>query len=162
MIGAIVKGDTLASIGAAGIRKLGSAEPMQVQDQVHIGSCTKAMTATLIGMLVDDGLLTWSSTIRDVFPEVASRLHSGLSNGHARRSLDTPRGPASRRVMVANARPDDDRPAPGRPMAAARQASPDQARNRLRLFQRRLRHRRPDGRAGHRPALGRADAAAII
>jgi len=75
MIGAIVRGDTLAKIGAAGVRKLGSAEPMQVQDQVHLGSCTKAMTATLIGMLVDDGLLTWSSTIRDVFPEVASRLH---------------------------------------------------------------------------------------
>ena len=75
MIGAIVRGDTLANIGAAGIRKIGSAEPMQVQDQVHIGSCTKSMTATLIGMLVDDGLLTWSSTIRDVFPEVAFRLH---------------------------------------------------------------------------------------
>ena len=75
MIGAVVKGDTLAGIGAAGIRKIGSAEPMQVLDQVHIGSCTKAMTATLIGTLVDDGLLSWSSTIRDVFPEVASRLH---------------------------------------------------------------------------------------
>jgi len=75
LIGGIVKGVTLASIGAAGVRKLGSAEPMQVQDQVHLGSNTKAMTATLLGMLVDDGLLTWSSTIRDVFPEVASRLH---------------------------------------------------------------------------------------
>jgi CubicO group peptidase (beta-lactamase class C family) len=75
MIGAIVKGDALANIGAAGVRKSGSSEPMQVLDQVHLGSCTKAMTATLIGMLVDDGLLTWSSTIRDVFPEVASRLH---------------------------------------------------------------------------------------
>ena len=42
MIGAIVRGDTLADIGAVGIRKIGSAEPMQVQDQVHLGSCTKA------------------------------------------------------------------------------------------------------------------------
>jgi len=74
MIGAIVRGNMLANIGAAGLRRIGSAEPMQVQDQVHIGSCTKAMTATLLGMLVDDGLLTWSSTIRDVFPEVAPRL----------------------------------------------------------------------------------------
>jgi CubicO group peptidase (beta-lactamase class C family) len=76
MIGAIVKGDTLAHIGAAGIRKIGSAEPMRVQDQVHLGSNTKAMTATLVGMLIDDGLLEWSSTIREVFPEVASRLQS--------------------------------------------------------------------------------------
>ncbi len=75
LIGGIVRGDMLASIAAAGVRKIGSAEPMQVQDQVHIGSNTKAMTATLLGMLVDDGLLTWSSTIRELFPEVASRLH---------------------------------------------------------------------------------------
>ncbi len=75
MIGGIVRGNMLASIAATGVRKLGSAEPMQVQDKVHIGSCTKAMTATLMGMLVDDGLLKWSSTIRDVFPEVATRLH---------------------------------------------------------------------------------------
>ena len=76
IIGAILRGETLANIGAAGVRKLGSAQPMQVQDQVHLGSCTKAMTATLLGMLVDDGLLSWSSSIRDVFPEVASRLHT--------------------------------------------------------------------------------------
>ncbi len=75
MIGGIVQGVTLARIGAAGVRKLGSAAPMQVQDQVHIGSCTKAMTATLLGTVVDDSLLNWSSTIRDVFPEEASRLH---------------------------------------------------------------------------------------
>ena len=30
MIGAIVRGDTLAGIGSAGIRKIGSAKPMQV------------------------------------------------------------------------------------------------------------------------------------
>jgi CubicO group peptidase (beta-lactamase class C family) len=75
LIGAIIKGDGLAAIGAVGVRKIGSSEPMQVADQVHIGSCTKAMTATLIGILVDGGLLTWSTRIRDVFPEVASRLH---------------------------------------------------------------------------------------
>ena len=75
LIGAVVRGDRLAAIGAAGVRKLGSAQPIQVQDQVHIGSCTKAMTATLIGMLVDDGLLSWQSTIAQVFADVAPRLH---------------------------------------------------------------------------------------
>ena len=75
LIGAIVKGDALAAIGAVGIRKIGSSEPMRIVDQVHLGSCTKAMTATLIGMLIDDGLLTWSTTFRDVFPDQASRFH---------------------------------------------------------------------------------------
>ncbi|MGC8643871.1 MAG: serine hydrolase domain-containing protein, partial [Isosphaeraceae bacterium] len=75
LIGAVVRGDRLAAIGAAGVRKLGASDPIQVQDQVHIGSCTKAMTATLIGMLVDDGRLSWQSTIAQVFPDVAPRLH---------------------------------------------------------------------------------------
>jgi CubicO group peptidase (beta-lactamase class C family) len=75
VIGAVLTGNGLAAIGAVGIRKIGSSEPIQVTDQVHIGSCTKAMTATLIGTLVESGLLNWSTTIRDVFPEVASRLH---------------------------------------------------------------------------------------
>jgi CubicO group peptidase (beta-lactamase class C family) len=75
LIGGIMRGETLAAIGAVGVRKIGSSEPMQVTDQVHIGSCTKALTATLIGMLVENGLLRWSTSIRDVFPEVASQLH---------------------------------------------------------------------------------------
>jgi CubicO group peptidase (beta-lactamase class C family) len=75
LIGAVVRGDTLAAIGAVGVRKIGSSEAIRVQDRVQIGSCTKAMTATLIGILVDDGLLTWSTTIRDVFPEIAPQLH---------------------------------------------------------------------------------------
>ncbi len=75
LIGAILAGGRLAAIGALGIRKIGSSEPIQVTDKVHLGSDTKAMTATIIGTLVDAGKLTWSSRIRDVFPEVAPELH---------------------------------------------------------------------------------------
>jgi CubicO group peptidase (beta-lactamase class C family) len=78
MIGAIVWGEDLAAIGAVGIRKIGSDKPIQVDDQVHLGSCTKAMTATLLGLLVDEELLTWDSTIRDVFPDLAKDLHAGF------------------------------------------------------------------------------------
>jgi CubicO group peptidase (beta-lactamase class C family) len=75
LIGAILGGDRLAAIGAVGIRKIGSPEPMRVTDQVHIGSCTKAMTATLLGMLVEEGKLTWGSTIRDVFRDLVEHVH---------------------------------------------------------------------------------------
>jgi CubicO group peptidase (beta-lactamase class C family) len=75
LIGAILTGHKLAAVGAIGLRKIGSPEPIQVTDQVHLGSCTKAMTATLIGILVEDGKLAWGSTIRDVFPERAAELH---------------------------------------------------------------------------------------
>jgi len=76
LIGAIVTGTKLAAIGALGIRKIGATDPIRVTDQVHLGSDTKAMTATVIGTLVDEGKLSWGSTIRDVFPQAASQLHS--------------------------------------------------------------------------------------
>ena len=75
MIGAVLRGETVAAIGAAGVRKLGSEDPMTIGDVVHLGSDTKAMTATLLGMLVEDDKLKWSSAIRDVFPGVAKSLH---------------------------------------------------------------------------------------
>ena len=36
---------------ASGLRKMGSDEPVTTDDQWHLGSCTKSMTATLAGML---------------------------------------------------------------------------------------------------------------
>ena len=75
LIGAISIGDRLAAIGAIGIRKIGSSQPIQITDQMHMGSCTKAMTATLIGALVDEGKLSWKSTFRKVFPESADLFH---------------------------------------------------------------------------------------
>ena len=75
MIGAIVRGEELAAIGASGIRKIGSPEPIRPDDLIHLGSCTKAMTATMIGTLVDEQKLGWGSTIGDVFPDEASAIH---------------------------------------------------------------------------------------
>ncbi len=74
LVGAVFASDRLA-IAAVGIRKLGSPEPIQATDQMHPGSNTKAMTATLIGTLIEEGKLSWGSTIRDVFPAIAPQLH---------------------------------------------------------------------------------------
>jgi CubicO group peptidase (beta-lactamase class C family) len=43
-------------------------------DRWHIGSCTKAMTATLIAALVEDGTLSWDTTIGDAFPGLAKKI----------------------------------------------------------------------------------------
>ena len=75
MIGAITFGARLAALGALGIRKIGSSQPIQVTDQMHLGSCTKAMTATMIGSLVEAGKLSWRSTFKDIFPESADQFH---------------------------------------------------------------------------------------
>jgi len=48
-------------VGARGLRKLGREEEVQINDLFHVGSNGKAMTATLIGILVEKGLLSWDS-----------------------------------------------------------------------------------------------------
>jgi len=58
----IVDGE-LRGQGVAGARKRGSEEKVTIADQYHIGSCTKAFTATLAARLVEEGLLTWDTTI---------------------------------------------------------------------------------------------------
>jgi CubicO group peptidase (beta-lactamase class C family) len=80
MIGAILKGNALTAIGAAGVRKLGSADPILIGDTIHLGSNTKAMTATLLATFVDEGKLSWTSRIRDVFPARSKEIHADFKD----------------------------------------------------------------------------------
>jgi CubicO group peptidase (beta-lactamase class C family) len=73
--GAIVAGDKVSAIGAVGVRKLGSPERATVNDKVHINNCTQAMTATLLAMLVEDGKLSWDTTLAEVFRDERRWLH---------------------------------------------------------------------------------------
>ncbi|MCZ6820329.1 MAG: serine hydrolase, partial [Calditrichaeota bacterium] len=75
---------------ASGVRRYGSTVKVQPGDLWHIGSDTKAMTAVLIGKLVDEDLLEWDESIWDLtygpknlFPEIksaASKLHERFQN----------------------------------------------------------------------------------
>lgn len=69
--GAIVLEDGSARIAVVGVRKAGGDEPVTPDDLWHIGSCTKAMTATMIAGLIQDGTLRWDLTLADAFPETA-------------------------------------------------------------------------------------------
>lgn len=64
---AIVSHDGIVAIGMAGVRSWGGNQPVTNGDQWHLGSCTKAMTATLAARLIDRGLLKWETTIGEVF-----------------------------------------------------------------------------------------------
>jgi CubicO group peptidase (beta-lactamase class C family) len=70
MGGAIVVGDAVTAIGATGLRQKGKKERVTVDDLWHLGSCTKAMTATLIARLVEKGELSWDTTIEAAFPKL--------------------------------------------------------------------------------------------
>lgn len=74
MAGAIVHGDRVIAIGAVGIRKRGSVVPVSIDDEFHLGSCTKAMTATLCAILVEEHKLRWDTKLVEVFPELRGKM----------------------------------------------------------------------------------------
>jgi CubicO group peptidase (beta-lactamase class C family) len=63
---AVVKDGAIVAAGAVGVRVHGTDIKVTRDDRFHLGSDTKAMTATLAAMLVDDGKLRWDSTIGEV------------------------------------------------------------------------------------------------
>lgn len=74
---AVWRGPVRIAAAAAGVRKHNDPTPVTVDDQWHLGSDTKAMTATLVGLFVDRGNLRFE----DVLGEALSdwRLHPGYA-----------------------------------------------------------------------------------
>lgn len=77
---AVIEGDKIMAIGAVGVRKMGAAEAVTVNDRWHLGSNTKSMTATLIARLVEQSLLSWELTLAQAFPELAGAMHADYRN----------------------------------------------------------------------------------
>jgi CubicO group peptidase (beta-lactamase class C family) len=69
---------SLVGRGAVGTRKYGDPTPVAIDDRFHLGSCTKSMTATLVGMLVEEGKLAWDTPFAQSFPELAATMHPSL------------------------------------------------------------------------------------
>ena len=75
LAGGILHAGAMIGLGAVGVRRVGSPERVTVQDRWHLGSCTKTMTATLIATLVDEGVLSWQTTIGEAFPDFRATSH---------------------------------------------------------------------------------------
>lgn len=93
-----VDGGRVTARGAAGVRVRGERDALRIDDRMHLGSCTKAMTSTLCAILAADGTLRLDETLADRFPDRApkmqeqwrkARLEHFLTNrGGAPESLD--------------------------------------------------------------------------
>lgn len=75
MIAAIISSEGVMAIASAGERKVGSGIAFTTNDMVHLGSCTKAMTSTMIATLVAEGKLNWESKLLDIIPELRESIH---------------------------------------------------------------------------------------
>ena len=73
---AVVRSNRIDGPGAVGLRKWDVTNaPVTLYDRWHQGSLTKSMTATLAALMVEKGEIRWDSTLAEVFPDVAPKLH---------------------------------------------------------------------------------------
>jgi len=82
LAGAVVTSGGLQAQGAVGVRKAGTDFPVTDGDLWHLGSDTKAMTAALIGSLVEKGRLRWETPVGEIFPELAKSSPSPLAGAN--------------------------------------------------------------------------------
>jgi CubicO group peptidase (beta-lactamase class C family) len=72
---AVIVDGKLHAAGVVGVRKQGSDVKVEPNDPFHLGSCTKAMTGSLIGLLVQQDKLKWETTLAEYFPDLKDKMH---------------------------------------------------------------------------------------
>ena len=69
-MGAAIVTSSHVEIAVTGARRVDQPDPLESGDPFHLGSDTKAMTASLVGRLVDRGVLRWNETLAEALPDV--------------------------------------------------------------------------------------------
>ena len=72
VIGAVTDAADLLAVDVVGHRSRRDAQAAGIDDQWHIGSCGKSITAALYACLVERGLAEWGTPVRDLFPDLPS------------------------------------------------------------------------------------------
>src|SRR5262245_20188598 len=65
---AVVKGERVVFAKGYGVRELGKRDAVDTHTLFAIGSTTKAMTAALLGMLVDEKKVGWDAPVSRYLP----------------------------------------------------------------------------------------------
>ncbi|MEM7329760.1 MAG: serine hydrolase domain-containing protein [Pseudomonadota bacterium] len=74
-LGAVVASrDGILDLAVDGVRSASARDPVEIGDQWHLGSNTKALTALLYGKLVDRGDAKWGASLPTLFPDFADRM----------------------------------------------------------------------------------------
>jgi D-alanyl-D-alanine carboxypeptidase len=70
MAALVLRDGAVVAEGAAGVRKLGDPTPLTTSDTWYLGTTAETMTATLAALVVEDGKLSWTSTLATTLPDV--------------------------------------------------------------------------------------------
>ncbi len=66
---AVVKDDSIIHLKGYGVRSIATHEKTDVNTLFAIASITKAFTVAALGILIDEGKLTWETKVIDIIPE---------------------------------------------------------------------------------------------
>ncbi len=75
MAAVVLQGNCIVAQGVAGVRKRGAADRITLDDRFLLNSCGKAMTATLVAMLVEHGRVNWTTTLGELFADTVKPMH---------------------------------------------------------------------------------------
>ena len=73
---ALIKDGKVVACVATGLKDLERGLPASTSDYLAVGSVSKPITGTMIGYFVNRGDITYDTTIREVFPELAAKYPS--------------------------------------------------------------------------------------
>ncbi len=72
---ALLRDGQVVELAVVGNTRAGVDEPVGEDDAWHIGSCTKAITATVAARLIEQGKLDWDTPLADGLPELADQMN---------------------------------------------------------------------------------------
>ncbi len=78
LAGGLVTVNGLQKAAVTGVRKAGGRTPATLADLWHLGSDTKAMTASLVSLLVEEGKLQWEDPLATVLPKISALRKADL------------------------------------------------------------------------------------
>jgi D-alanyl-D-alanine carboxypeptidase len=76
----VIRSNTIVGMATSGVKHQGGSTPLGPADLWHLGSSTKAITATMIARLVDAGKLSWTTTPVEIFPDWKEMMHPAFRN----------------------------------------------------------------------------------
>jgi CubicO group peptidase (beta-lactamase class C family) len=83
----VVRSDGQPRVYVSGERRIGKGDPITPTDRMHLGSLTKAITATVIGALTEQHRMTLETTIGQTFPELSAKMQPAYRDVNVRQLL---------------------------------------------------------------------------
>ena len=97
----IVRSDGPPQVYVSGERRIGKGDAIAPSDRMHLGSLTKAITATLIGALTEKRVMKFETTIGQTFPELSAKIQPAYRDVTVRQLLGHAAGIPTYRTTVS-------------------------------------------------------------